>query len=32
MRSDQGRLDGERRGVVNVIVGKESLRKEDVRM
>jgi len=31
-RRDQGRLDRERRDTVNVIVEKESLRKEEVRM
>jgi len=31
-RRDQGRLDRERRDAANVIVGKEKLRKEDVRM
>jgi len=30
-RGNEGRLDRERRGAVNVIVGKERLRKEDVR-
>jgi len=30
-RGNEGRLDRERRGAASVIVGKERLRKEDVR-